>query len=309
MKESSNKIHIVNLFKWRSIVALIACIITIVLALACVAYGITTVANMDEVRSEFHMFTIDSNLLTAFAALMILPYTVDGIKRKRLVYPKWLFLIHYAGTICVTVTMIFTVFIMSWFDQILAFGGKNFFLHTICPLAVLISFFMVESNHQITKLDVFHGLIPFVLYSLVYFYFVMVAHVWEDYYGLNTVVPFYISIPGMYLLAYLIAQAIRYIHTLILKYRDKKLKSIWDDNLEPITIKIDIYSLGIHAGLHEDKEDISIPFDILEEVSNRFNIEIEELAQAYTKGIISGFKEKEYEASQKHNKVTQDNNN
>ena len=293
MRKATNKIHLVNLFKWRSVVALIACAITILFTLGSVAYRLLTAPTLEQVRTEFEWFTTDSNLLTAFAALMILPFAVEGIKRKRMVYPKWLFIIHYAGTICTSLTLVFTVFIISWYNPQLAFGGANFFLHTICPLAVLISFFMVESNHSITKLDVFHGLIPFIAYSLIYFYSVVIAQTWEDHYMLNTFFPFYVSIPLMYILAFIIASIIRYIHTFLQNYRQKKLKSIWENELDAVTIKIDIYSLGIHAGLHQGKEDVSIPYDILEEVGNKFDIKMEDLVDAYMKGVIEGFKEKQ----------------
>ena len=292
MSRTSSKVHLINLYKWRSIVASIACFITIVLSLGSVAYGILTDTSLESVRAEFEWFTVDSNLLTAFAALMVFPYAVDGIKKKMLVYPKWVLLIHYAGTICITLTMVFTLFVIRWYDPQLAFGDERIYLHVICPLAVLISFFMVESDYSIDKSDTFLGMIPFALYSFVYFYFVVIAKSWEDHYKLNTFVPFYVSIPIMYILAYIIACAIRYVQNSLLKYREKKLKAIWDEDLSPVEIKIEIYSLGIHAGLHQNKQSVSIPYGILEEVNNKFGIKIEELVQAYAKGVIDGFKEK-----------------
>ena len=292
MRRTSRKVHLINLYKWRSIVALIACLITIFLSLNSVAYGILTEVSIESVRKEFQWFTVDSNLLTTFAALMVLPYAVDGIKKKMLVYPKWILLVHYGATICTTLTMVFVLFFISWYDPQLAFGDENIFLHIICPLAVLISFFMVESDYLIDRLDIFYGLSPFIIYSFVYLYFVVIAKSWEDHYMLNTFVPFYISFPLMYVLAYIIACLIRYIYNSLSKFREKKMKAIWDKDLDPVEIKIDIYSLGVHAGLHQSKQDVSIPYGILEEVSDKFDIKIEELVQAYTKGVIEGFKEK-----------------
>lgn len=70
------------------------------------------------------------------------------------------------------------------------------------------------------------------------------------------------------------------------------MRAIWDEELDSVSVKIEIYSLGFHSGLKQDKDDISIPFNILEEISKKFDIKLEELINAYTVGIINGVKEK-----------------
>lgn len=291
MKKENKRVHLVNLFKWRSIIALIACIITIVFSLGSIIYGITT-DEPEQVQTEFEWFTVDSNALTAVAALLIVPFAIHGIKKKRLIYPKWALLIHYAGTICTSLTIVFVLCFISWYDPELAFAEENFFLHIICPSAVLISFFMVESNYRLTRKDTLLGLIPFASYAFLYLYNVVVTGNWDDHYMLNTFTPFYFSFPAMFVLAYLIALAIRCVHNRLLAYRDRKLKTIWDEDLDPVMIKIEIYSLGVHAGLHQEKDDISVPFDILEQLADQYDIKINELANAYIKGSIDGMKER-----------------
>ena len=291
MNLKNKRAHLVNLFRWRSLVAHIACLVTIFLSLGSIIYGILTDVSIESIRTEFEWFTVDSNCLNALATLMILPYTIEGMKKKRLTYPKWQLLMHYAGTICTTLTFIFVIFFVSWFDPQLAFGEENVFLHIVCPIAVLISFFMVESERRLTRKDTVLGLIPILVYATTYLYNVVVAHNWEDHYRLNTIVPFYVSFPLMIILAYAIALIIRIIHNKLLKYREKKLRIIWDEQLDPVTIKIEVYSLGFHAGLNQDKQDLTVPFDILEDIAERFNIKIDELCRAYTKGVIDGFKE------------------
>lgn len=101
MKKTNKRTHLVNLFKWRSITALIACIVTIVLTIWSVVHDIQTEPG-ESIKTEFEWFTIDANCLTAIAAILILPFTVEGILKKRLVYPKWSLLIHYSGAICVS---------------------------------------------------------------------------------------------------------------------------------------------------------------------------------------------------------------
>ena len=288
----NRRIHLVNLYKWRSIIAFIACLITIVFTLGSVAYGI--IYDPPEwVKTEFQWFTVDSNCLTAFAAIMIVPFAIDGIRRKRFIYPKWALIIHYAGTICTTLTFVFALGIISWFDPELAFGEENIFLHIVCPLAVLVSFFMVESNHKLTIKDTFIALIPFVIYSLFYIYNVVFTGNWQDHYHLNMVVPYYVSTPLMYLLVYHIAVFIRKIHNKLVDYREKKMKMLWDEDIDPVTVKIEVYSLGVHAGLHQNLYDVSIPFDILHDLSEKINIDISDLAKAFVKGALDGLKDRE----------------
>ena len=78
----------------------------------------------------------------------------------------------------------------------------------------------------------------------------------------------------MYLLVYYIAVLIRKIHNKLVAYREKKMKMLWDEDIDPVMVKIEIYSLGMHAGLHQNIYDISIPFDILQDLSNKFNIDV-----------------------------------
>ena len=292
MKKTTKRIHLVNLYKWRSITALIACLITVVLTSGSVVYAVANDSSQI-VNSEFEWFTVDSNCLTAFAAIMIIPYAIDGIRKKRFVYPKWALMIHYAGAICTTLTLVFALCFISWFNPELAFGEENVFLHIVCPLTVLISFFMVESSYKLTIKDTLIALIPFIAYSLLYLYNVVFARSWDDHYMLNTFAPYYVSMPLMYLITYHIAVFIRKIHNKLVSYREKKMKILWDDDISPVEVKIEMYSLGFHAGLHQNVYDVSIPFDILYDVSNRFDISVSDLSKAYVKGAIDGLKERE----------------
>jgi hypothetical protein len=290
-KKESKKIHLINLFKWRSVTALAACLFTLVLTTGSVVYGIVT-DTTETVNTEFEWFTVDSNLFMALAAMMIIPFAIEGIQKKRLTYPKWAQLIHYAGVINTTLTMVFALSVISWYDPQLAFGEENFFLHIICPLLILISFFMVESVHPLTRFDNLRALLPFSTYALLYLINVVFLKRWEDHYKLNTAAPFYVSIVVMYLVVYIIGWLIRVFHNRLLKYRDTQLKKTWNEDLDPVTVKIEIYSLGTHAGLHQEKDSVTVPYDILEQVSEKFNVRLEDLSRCYNKGVIDGLKEK-----------------
>lgn len=298
MNKNTKNVHLINLFKWRSQIALAACLDTLVLSSGSLVYDLVT-SPPETATTEFQWFTIDSNIFMTLAVMMIIPFAIEGIQKKRFTYPKWAQCVHYAGVINTTVMLVFVVFFISSYDPELAFGKENFFLHIVCPLLVLISFFMVESVHPLTRLDNIRSLIPFTIYAILYLINVVFLKTWEDHYLLNTILPFYISMPIMFVVAYSIGWLIRIVHNKLLKYREKKLKMIWNEDLDPVTVKVEIYSLGTHAGLYEEKDSISVPYDILEQVSQRFNIKLIELSNAYNKGVIDGLYEKQNKKKQK----------
>ena len=241
----------------------------------------------------FRWFTIDSNILTTLAAALIIPFAIEGISKKRLTYPKWLQRIHYSGTVCLALTFIFSAAFISWYDPVIAFGGANFFLHIICPLMIVVSFFMVESNHRLDRKDNLISVIPTAAYAALYCFQVVITKRWDDFYHLNTYIPFALSALLMIVLVYVIGWLIRILQNRLHAFRERKLKLIWEEALDPISVRIEIYSLGVHAGMYEEKDDISVPFDILEDVADQFDIKLEVLSKAYIKGAIDGIKRKE----------------
>ena len=150
-----------------------------------------------------------------------------------------------------------------------------------------------EANDN-DRIDNLLSIIPVAAYGGLYYYNVILAGNWDDHYHLNEFVPFFVSILILFVLVYLIGWGIRLLYNRLLARRDKVLKRIWDDDgLDPVTIRIEIYSLGVHAGLYEEKDSVSIPFDILEEVSDKFGIKLAELSKAYMKGALDGLEGKE----------------
>ena len=60
-KKESKRVHLINLFKWRSWTALTACLITLFFTSGSVIYAIKT-DPLELVRIQFQWFTVDSNL-------------------------------------------------------------------------------------------------------------------------------------------------------------------------------------------------------------------------------------------------------
>lgn len=290
-----NKKYMVNLYKWRSIIALIACMITLTTAIVAIAWNIVEFTLGSYLNDLLKYFTVDSNILTALAAGSIIPYAIEGIRKKRFSYPKWANRLHYSGTICTTLTMFFTLTIISQYNPEMAFGAYNFFLHIICPITILISFMLVESGYKITAEDSAICLIPFATYALVYVIEVLLIGKenggWEDIYMLVTFAPAFISFPLMFMIAIGVALAIAKFYNYLEDIRKEKLSQYWPKDASAVEIKIEAYGLGRYMGLHEDENNINLPLDILRTMAENYNIKLEELTRAYTKGTIDGVEE------------------
>ncbi|MBR4132382.1 MAG: hypothetical protein IKT99_05340 [Oscillospiraceae bacterium] len=291
------KHYLISLHVWRSKMALAACILTLGASLAMIGKGMVEMtADGADVAELFHYFTINSNFLTALASAAIIPYAIDGMRKKRFTYPKWTALLHYCGTVCTTLTMIFAVCLISWVDFQLAFGGNNLFLHIICPTLVLVAFFLVESDSRFTVRDTLIGLIPFVLYCCIYLFEVVILGPerggWPDFYHFTEIVPIYVSLPGMCLLAFGIATAIRLISNRLNAARRRRLTALWRGDADPVEVKIEVYGLGRFTGRSCDKNNLTIPLDILEMLSDRYGIKTEDLIKVYAKGVSDAITQK-----------------
>ena len=288
----SGKKYIISLNKWRSVVALIACLVTVVFALYAVAGGMVLYAQHgDRASGLFQYFTTNSNMLTALGAGFIVPFAVEGIRKKRFTYPKWLAMIHYCGTICTTLTMVVAVGMISWFDPELAFGGYNIFLHIVCPLMVLVSFFFVDAGLRFTVRDAVYGIIPLLIYEAVYAYEVLLVGEenggWPDMYQITGLMPAPAAFAVLTLFGFGTALLIRLAYNKVAQSRLKHLQDgLWPDGADPVEIKIEMFGLGRYMGSHADKEYVELPLDLINMIAVRYNIKPEELAAPYIRGCL-----------------------
>lgn len=128
--------YIIGLYRIRSSIALLASTFAIVFSLGGIVFGLLIYTRNGVPPIElFRFFTIDMNLLGAIGAGMIV------------------------------LIMFFALALISWNDPVMAFGGNNFFLHVICPLMILLSFLLIESDYRYTVKDNLMCLIPIVIYG------------------------------------------------------------------------------------------------------------------------------------------------
>ena len=286
--------YMIALHKWRSVMALIACTVSLVCTAVAVCGSIVLYVKDDAELSElFRYFTTLSNIITALASAFIIPFAINGIRLHRFVYPKWLSLLHYSGTICTTLTFVFAFAFILPTNRELAIGGYNTYLHVVCPLAVLISFEMVEDNYKFSKKDMFLCLTPFIIYSLVYLVMVVFTGKWEDMYMITYFVPAYVSLPAMWLLALGVAFTIRKLTNALIQKRQKKITAAFDEReYDKVELNIEVFGLGRFYGHHDDEDDLSVPYDILDTLAKKYSLNVYDLLQIYNKGLIDGVKER-----------------
>jgi hypothetical protein len=288
-----NKDFLIEFNRKRSIMALLAAIIGAIFYHISIYGGIIMFAEEKISFKLFRYFTIVSGVYGLIVMIMLIPFAINGLINKRFTYNRWMAMLHYSTAICTSVVFVFALCFISFYDPILAFGGYNFNLHFICPVMILVAFLTVESATQFTIKDSLICIIPIIVYSLIYFYNVVVVHNWEDLYNFNTYLPFYISMPLIYLFVFLIADVLRRLNNIKNRYVRKSLTKSWDNDVDAVSIKIDLYGLGRYVGLHGESNSINLNFDVLTAIADAYDIKMEELTNAYTKGVIDGQKEKQ----------------
>ena len=136
-----------------------------------------------ELKILLRFFTILSNLLCAFACLLVLVFRIIGSM------PAYVLVLKYVGTSCVTLTfltvMLFLGPVVYSFKQVLS--GPDLWFHAVNPLLAIISYLALDRAHG-TFSHVLLGTLPVVLYAFVYLKKVVLdpkEKRWEDFYGLN----------------------------------------------------------------------------------------------------------------------------
>ena len=97
------KKYLITLQQRRSVIAMIAGVLILSLTFMAIIQGVQSRATGRE--SLFHYFTVLSNIFSAVGAAFMIPYAVEGIRRKRFVLPRWVVLFQYCGALGVFITL------------------------------------------------------------------------------------------------------------------------------------------------------------------------------------------------------------
>jgi len=133
-------------------------------------------------------YTMDSNIFVGLVALIVVIYSVKNIHLKQQQLPRWLMRAYLMGTTCLVLTfLIATIFlapiqVINGRNYFIMFSKDMFFFHFLNPLLASISLVALLGEYRFIFVDRFIGMIPTVIYSLVYFVMVVVLKWWNDFY-------------------------------------------------------------------------------------------------------------------------------
>ena len=295
-----DRTYLISLNRERSVIALIASIIVFTCCTYAIIIGLGDRPNITQAGIGlrlFRFFTVNSNIFAAFGALLMLPYAVEGIRKKYFTCPGWVQIIQYSGAVCTGITMMFVLLVMFPVGgAYMAFGGIYIWLHLVCPLMALFLLFCVESNIRLTRKDALIALCPFLVYAAVYYTEVVIVGPeeggWPDLYSITNYVSPLVAMIGMTALGLAVTFGIRWLFNKAAERRHRELQRLWDDDLTPVDIRIETYGLGRFNGLHSDISDITVPVDIFKALAEKYSIGIGELMKAYSKGVENGLEER-----------------
>ena len=202
--------------------ALASAIIVVLCTCIGVVMNLVTVEdqNFDHMGIQtFCMFTVNSNILVAMGMVLVIPYTIDGLKKYYFHLPNWLVSFLLAGTVAVTLTFLVSLFVLSPFKGFkLIFTGSRFFLHGVGPILSFLAFSFFISDHYISFIECFQSLVPVLIYAGIYFILAVLIGEerggWNDFYGFNTYVPFWIPLLLLSPITFGIASSLRALHNM-----------------------------------------------------------------------------------------------
>ena len=165
----------------------------------------------------FRYFTIDSNILAALSAALLLPWELRRALGKDAEVPIALSVFKLAGTTAVAITFaVVLVFLGPTMGYDKMFEGTNIFLHAICPVLSIVSFLFLDGGTAVSGKQSRPALLPTVVYGLVYLVMVIVLTEanggWPDFYGFNLGGFWPVSIIVMFSVNVLFVRLLRKLH-------------------------------------------------------------------------------------------------
>ncbi|MBQ3356067.1 MAG: hypothetical protein IJG45_03005 [Oscillospiraceae bacterium] len=171
-------------------------------------------------------FTVDSNILAALACLLLIPFNLKSIRRGEDMLPRWALLLKMIGTVAVTLTFaVVMLYFVPLVGPSMVLTGANLPLHLLCPLLAIASFCFFERGLFFTKRQMLLGIVPAVLYGIVYLVQVVFLENWEDFYAFNVGGLWYVTIVAIPAVNYLFALGLRAVHNKFDKQPANKIGS------------------------------------------------------------------------------------
>ena len=111
---------------------------------------------------------------------------------------------------------------MPLYGAALELGGSSFHMHVAAPVLTFVSFIYFDSHTELRFRDTFIGLLPVVIYGLVYYLQVVLFKNWWDFYSFNPDGRWYLTMPIIFTFSYLICLVTRLLRNHMTEKTDLK---------------------------------------------------------------------------------------
>ena len=269
--------------------ALFSALVVVVCVCIGVTMNLTTIydENFDHMGLRtFCMFTVNSNILAAAAMAMVIPYTLDGLRKHNYHMPRWIVVLVYAGVTAVALTFLVSLFILAPYKGFkLIFTGSRFFLHGVCPVLAIIAFCFFMSAQKVRFVDSLIALIPVLIYAIIYTVMVLVVGRWDDFYGFFTKLPVWVPLVAIMPLTLLIATVIRLLHNRAFNKREKEEAAFFVEAFTDADVPQLVAAMARFHAQNERSKDIHIPARIISIMLeyNKGEHTLEECCEIYLK--------------------------
>jgi hypothetical protein len=281
--------------------ALISCAIVVVCVCIGVTMNLTTLydQNFDNMGIRtFCMFTVNSNILAALSSFAIIPYAIDGLRKKEYILPNWVVVFMLTGTTAVALTFLVSLFILSPVKGfVLIFTGSRFFLHGVCPILNILAFCVFVTSHKITVKQSFFALIPVAIYAIVYFVMVVLIPKelggWDDFYGFATRVPIWISATVILPLTFGITTLVRLWHNHSFSKRRQNEAQIFLDYFDGKEAREILFEMGKARAKIQPYGDVILPTLVIKKIVyfTDSDLSINDACRLYLDGYLDAVQE------------------
>ncbi len=187
-----------------------ASVVLNLIIVVCTAAAVRKEIILSGAKHVMRYYTTQSNLLSAFASLLVLVCRLSGS------LPNWVLVLKHVSAVAVTVTLLVVLLYLGPVSKNfkgLLVSGSCFFLHLFCPVLAIVTCIGFDRPAGGFVL-VLLGMIPVLLYGLLYFQKVVLAppaRRWEDFYFFNKNEKWPVSAAAMVAGSFLISLVFRLI--------------------------------------------------------------------------------------------------
>jgi len=161
-------------------------------------------------------YTMDSNILAGLLAAAVLAFSAKNRQKAGGRIPRWLMRAYLMAATCLTLTFLIAaaflapVRAMAGGNYFTLFSGDMFFFHFLNPVLAVLSFVLLLEGGRAVPADRLLGMLPTIVYSVVYFVMVVVLKRWSDFYHFTFGGRYYL-IPAVVAVIYGAAYMISYL--------------------------------------------------------------------------------------------------